>query len=73
MAEGEEGTSIRFDVAVSPEALERLRFRSSHGEQPLKGVRDGRVQPVLSLQGMYRRLSADSAREFEVLLLNACS
>lgn len=33
VAVGQEGTPLRFDVALSPEELERLRFRSRRGER----------------------------------------
>jgi hypothetical protein len=64
---GGEGTPIRLDVAVSPELLERLRFRSQKRERSLKHIQDGKLKSVISLQGIYR-LSARSADEFARLL-----
>lgn len=70
VAIGEEGTPIRFDVAVPSELLERLRFRSRRAERGLKNIVDGRLKSAISLQGIYR-LGEESAREIESLLIRA--
>jgi hypothetical protein len=64
---GEEGTPIRLDVAVPPDLLERLRFRSRRGERGLKHIQNGRLTQAITLQGIYR-LSPSSADELAALL-----
>jgi hypothetical protein len=67
---GEEGTPIWLDVAVPPDLLLRLRYRSRRAERSIKYIEDGRLKSVLSLQGIYR-LSPSSAAEVAALLNNA--
>ncbi len=67
---GYESTPIRLDVAVPPELLGRLRFRSQKGERGLKHIQDGRLKSVISLQGIYR-LSETSAGEIADLLMGS--
>ena len=71
LAEEGTGTPIRFDVAVSPHVLERLRFCSRRGERRLKYVEDGLLKRAISLQGRVSRLSPESAVAFERLVLGA--
>jgi hypothetical protein len=66
---GEEGTTIRLDVAVPSDLLERLRFRSRRAERGLKHIEGGRLMQAISLQGIYR-LSPSSADELAALLLS---
>ena len=66
---GEEGTPIRHDVRVPPGLLDRLRYRSQRRERAIKHVVDGRLKSVISLHGIYR-LSEESAREIEALLMS---
>lgn len=56
-----EGTRLRFDFGVPAELVRRLQFGPKAGqEKPLIPGADGNVSAI-SLQGHYRRLSADSA------------
>jgi hypothetical protein len=71
LAEPRTGTPIRFDVAVPPHLLERLRFRSRRGERGLKYVEDGLLKRPNSLQGGVYRLSLESAGELERLVQGA--
>jgi hypothetical protein len=64
---GEEGTPIRFDIAVPPELLTQIRYRSQRRERGIKYIENGKLKNVLSLQGIYR-LSDESAQGFESLL-----
>jgi hypothetical protein len=67
--ECEDSTPLRFDLAVPPDMLARLRFRSRRRERDLhKYLRDGRLMQSLGVQGIYR-LSEPSARELEALVL----
>ncbi len=69
VVECENSTPLRFDLAVPPDMLARLRFRSQRRERDLhKHLRDGRLIQSLGVQGIYR-LSAPSARELEALVL----
>jgi hypothetical protein len=68
VAVGQQGTSLRFDVALSPEQLEGLRFRSKRGERGLKYIEGGRLKKVLGLDGGVYRLSPESAVLFEWLV-----
>ncbi len=65
---GDESTPIRMDAAVSPDLLERLRFRSQRGERGLKHIQNGRLKSVITLQGIYR-LSDSSAGDIGDLLM----
>jgi len=69
---GEEGTAIRFDIAVPPEQLTHIRFRSQRRERGIKYVENGKLKNVLSLQGIYR-LTEQSAQDCERLLLEHIS
>ncbi len=68
VAIGEEGTALRLDVAIPPDLLERLRFRSQKKERGLKHIENGRLKSVVSLQGGYYRLAESSAQEIHELL-----
>lgn len=68
-AECEDSTPLRFDLAVPPDLLARLRFRSRRRERDLhRHLRDGRLIQSIGVQGIYR-LSEPSARELEALVL----
>jgi hypothetical protein len=51
--------------------LARLVFKSGNQESALRGIVDGKLTNSRSLQGLYRRLSKQSALEMEALLRNA--
>ena len=62
------GTPLRLDLAVPPDLLLRLRYRSLRGERDLhKYIRDGRLVQSLGVRGIYR-LSEPSAREVAALV-----
>jgi hypothetical protein len=65
---GEDGTPIRFDIALPPALLIDIRFRSQRRERGIKYIENGKLKNVLSLQGIYR-LAEQSAQDFERLLL----
>ncbi len=65
---GEMGTPIRFDLAVPPELLTDIRFRSQRRERGIKYIENGKLKNALSLQGIYR-LAESSAEDFERLLV----
>jgi hypothetical protein len=65
---GEEGTPVRFDIAVPPELLTQIRYRSQRRERDIKYIENGKLKNVLSLQGIYR-LTEQSAQDFERLLI----
>lgn len=66
--ECDDSTPLRFDVAVPPDMLLRLRYRSRRKERDLhKHIRDGRLMQSLGVQGIYR-LSEASASEFSALV-----
>ena len=44
---GAEGTTLRADLAIPPDLLSRLTFRSQRGERPLKYVKDGEMVIVV--------------------------
>ena len=46
-----------------------MRYRSQRRERGIKHVVDGRLKSVVSLHGIYR-LSQESAREIEALLMS---
>lgn len=64
---GVEGTTLRADVQLPPEVLERLTFRSQRGERPLRHVRNGELTRSVGLHGIYR-LSAGSAADLAELI-----
>jgi hypothetical protein len=64
---GAEGTTLRADVVVPPEVLERLTFRSQRGERVLRYVRDGELTRSVGLAGIYR-LSPASAADLASLI-----
>jgi hypothetical protein len=64
---GAEGTTLRADVEVPPEILERLTFRSQRGERALRYVRDGELTRSVGLAGIYR-LSPSSAADLASLI-----
>lgn len=66
--ECEDGTSLRLDLAVPPDLLLRLCYRSQRRERDLhKYIRDGRLVQSLGVQGIYR-LGEASARDFAALV-----
>jgi hypothetical protein len=67
----EEATPLRLDLAVPPDLLQRLVFKSGNRENKLGSIVDGKLTSSLSLQGCYRRLSKQSALEIEALLRGA--
>jgi hypothetical protein len=67
---GQDGTPLRLDLAVPPDLLRRLTFRSRRRERTLKHIQDGRLTHAISLQGIYR-LSEPSAAELAALLTRA--
>ncbi len=71
VAIGEDGTSIRLDLAIPPELLQSLCFVSRRGERPLKHVENGSLTSSIGLQGGYYRLHEKSAHDMERLLLPA--
>ena len=73
VVECENGTPLRLDLAVPPDMLARLRYRSRRAERDLsKYIHDGRLTGILGVQGIYR-LSEDSQRDFEALGASAAS
>ena len=64
---GTEGTAPRSDLALPPEILERLRFRSQRRERSLRHVKDGELTSAIGLQGIYR-LTDTSAAELDALI-----
>jgi hypothetical protein len=69
--ECEDGSPLHFALAVPPDLLARLRFRSRRRERDLaKHIRDGRLVQSLGVQGIYR-LAAASAHELEALVFGA--
>jgi hypothetical protein len=71
VVECEDGTPLRLDVAVPPDLLLRLRYRSQRGERDLhKYIRDGRLIQSLGVQGIYR-LSEPSARDVAALVASS--
>jgi hypothetical protein len=55
---GMEGTAPRSDLALPPEILERLTFRSQRGERRLRHVKNGELTSSIGLQGIYRLAEA---------------
>ncbi|MGK5441796.1 hypothetical protein ACSNN7_08230 [Micromonospora sp. URMC 105] len=52
---GENGTRLRLDAAMPPEALQRLTYRSQRATRTVKHVSaDGRLTRSLGVQGIYR-------------------
>ncbi len=69
VVECEESTLLRFDLAIPPDLLTRLRYRSQRRERDLsQHLRDGRLVRSVAVQGIYR-LSEPSACELEALVL----
>jgi hypothetical protein len=64
---GSEGTTLHADLAVEPEMLMRMTFRSQRGVRPLKYVKDGELARSVGLHGIYR-LSAESAADLAQLI-----
>ncbi len=56
-------TAISVKTSLSAGMLERLTYVSKRGSRQVRGVKDGRITSVLSLQGVYR-LSQNSAADF---------
>jgi uncharacterized protein (TIGR02996 family) len=65
---GSEGTPIRFDLSLPPEALTRLRFQQKKGERALKHVRDGQLLHGSAGIDMVCRLTTRSAQNFDGLI-----
>jgi hypothetical protein len=63
VAIGEDGTPIRLNVAIPPDLLARLRFRSRRGERGLKHIENGKLTNSIGLQGGVYRLHEASAHE----------
>ena len=64
----ERSTPLRFDLVVSPERLETIRFCPRKGPpMELRHIRDGRLTSSLSLQGNVRRLCPETATMFSEL------
>jgi hypothetical protein len=71
--ECDDGAPMRLDLAVPPDMLIRLRYRSRRKERDLhKYLRDGRMVQSLGVQGIYR-LSEASAEEFAALVDGAAA
>lgn len=69
----EDSSPVRLDLAISPDMLARLRYRSRRAERDLsRYIRDGRLTSILGVQGIYR-LSEDSQRELETLVMSAAN
>jgi hypothetical protein len=69
VVECEDSIPLRFDVAVSPDLLARMRYRSKRRERDLGTyIRDGRLVQSVGVQGIYR-LTEATARELETLLM----
>jgi hypothetical protein len=49
--------------------LERIRYRSQRGERPIKHIEDGKLKRAASIHGGVYRLSPNSAREFQDLIV----
>jgi hypothetical protein len=64
---GAEGTTLHADLAVPPEVLARMTFRSQRGERALKYVKDGELTRSVGLHGIYR-LAATTATDFAALI-----
>lgn len=62
----ERSTPFTHETVLPPEMLTRLTFRSKKTERPIRGVVDGRLTTIISLQGVYR-LSLSSATDFASL------
>jgi hypothetical protein len=62
----EEECSLRFDLAIPPEILERLRYRSKKRERGVKHIEEGKLRSTVSIFGIYR-LSEASAQEISGL------
>jgi uncharacterized protein (TIGR02996 family) len=67
---GSEGTAIRFDLPLPPEALTRLRFQlpKKNKERALKHVRDGLMLHGSAGIDMVCRLTTRSAQMFDGLI-----
>lgn len=69
VVECEESTPLRFALAIPPDLLARLRYRSQHRERDLsQHLHDGRLVRSIAIQGIYR-LGESSAHELEALVL----
>jgi hypothetical protein len=63
---------IRFDRAVSPTLLARIRFENRRGEQRgLKHIVDGKLKSQMTLQGRVYRLSVQTARALNRVLVGS--
>ena len=65
-----QGTPMTLHCAVPPGLLESIRYRSQRGERPIKHVEGGQLQHAISMHGGVYRLSPDSARDFENLVVS---
>lgn len=69
--ECEDSTPLRLDMAIPPDMLLRLRYRSKRKERDLsKHLLNGHLMQSLGVQGIYR-LSESSAQDFAALVANA--
>lgn len=57
-----DSTPLSLQSALPQEALSRLTFRSKKAVRPVKGLKDGKLTGVISLQGIYR-LTESSAND----------
>lgn len=59
----ETSTAISLTTTLPVASLERLTYVSKKGSRGVRGLKDGQLTSVISLQGVYR-LSSDSAADF---------
>lgn len=64
----EDSTPLRLDLAIPADLLQRLVFKAGKKESKLKNIVNGKLKSSNPVQGMYRRLTKQSARELESLL-----
>ncbi|WP_146855882.1 hypothetical protein [Brevifollis gellanilyticus] len=62
----ERSTPVNLDNVLPAEMLTRLTYRSKKAERAVRGVVDGRLTTIVSLQGVYR-LSLSSESDFASL------
>ena len=62
----ERSTPFSLETVLPSEMLARLTYRSKKAERPVRGVVDGHLTTIVSLQGVYR-LSLSSASDFASL------
>lgn len=62
----ERSTPLNPETVLPPGMLTRLTYRSRKAERPVRGIVDGRLTTLVSLQGVYK-LSLSSASDFDSL------